>query len=107
VDADPDAQRDPFGPGVLGEGSLCRDGRVDGLPRPVEGDEERVAVGVELASPAGGPGVAQQPLVVSHDCRVAVAQRAQERRRALDVREEEGESRGPGFVHGHAVGSFA
>ena len=107
VDADPDAQLDSLGPPLRGECALRRHGGLDRLLRPVEGDEERVAVGVEFSSTRLRPGRAQQLLVLPHDLPVAVPKPAQERSGALDVGEEEGDGRGGGLVHRHATGSLA
>ena len=107
VDADPDAQLHAVRPAVRGQRPLRRHRRVHGLPRPSESDEERVAVGVELPSRGFRPGGAHQLLVLAHDGAVAVAKLAQERRRAFDIREEEGHRCGCRLVHRHSVGSLA
>ena len=86
VHADPDAQVDALGPVVRGQRALRRDRRVDGVPRPAERDEERVAVGVELAARRRRPGAAEQALVIAEHGAVARRRsRRSERRRALDV----------------------
>ncbi len=48
VDPDPNAQIDVVRPVVLGQRALGCHGRVHGLLRAAKGDEERVAVRVEL-----------------------------------------------------------
>ena len=54
VHADPHAHRRVLRPRVPRQSALRRDRRVDGVPGPAEGDEERVALVVELP-PAVGP----------------------------------------------------
>ena len=102
VHTDPDAQIDALGPGVRGQGVLRRDCGLDRLAGPAESDEERVAVGVELATARLAPGAAEQALVVADHGLVAVAQAADERRRALHVAEQEGD--GGGLVRAHVQG---
>ena len=107
VNADARPQLDVVRPVVLGQRALRRHGRVHGLSRPAEGDEERVAVGVELTPRGLGPRCAHQLLVPAHDGPVALAKLAQERGRALDVREEKRDCCGGSLVHRHATGSVA
>ena len=62
----------------------------EGAPRRRESDEERVALCVNLDSPVSATGFAHDAPVFPERLRVSVdPELAQERRRALDVREEE------------------
>src|SRR5205085_11066498 len=85
VDPDTNAQIDVVRPVVLGERALGCHGRVRGLLRAAEGDEERVAVCVELSPRGLRPGGAHQLLVLAHDASVTVTKLAKPRRRSLDV----------------------
>jgi hypothetical protein len=74
---------------MVGEGALCTHDRLDGPPRIGEDDEELVAAVIDDMAAAGLDGLAQKPAVVGEDERVAVAELANELRRALDVGEDE------------------
>ena len=86
-------------PGVRGERPLRRDCGQRGVPRPAKGDEERVALRVDLLSAVLGEGRAQDAPVLGQHLAVAVAQLLEQAGRALDVREEEGD--GPARELGH------
>ena len=70
-------------------------GRGDGARRGREGDEERVALRVDLDAAVRGEGVAQHAPVLGERLRVRLGpERVQQPRRALDVREEERDGAG-------------
>ena len=71
------------------ERALRRLGRRERVRRPREGDEERVALGVDLDARRGAERLAQHAPVLAEHVRVAVAELVQQPRRALDVGEEE------------------
>ena len=87
-------------PVVRGVGALHLDGRLDRVAGAREGEEERVALRVDLDAAALGERVAHQPAVVGEDAVVALAELLQQRRRALDVAEDEGD--GAARERGHA-----
>ena len=99
--------RTRIGPGreLLGR----RDGGGERGGRGGEGDEERVALRVDLDAAAGAEGGAQDAPVLGERVGVALgAERVQELRRALDVGEEERHRPGGqcalhrGIMHGAA-----
>ncbi len=92
IDPDPDPEGDTRRPVVAGERPLAFDRGLDGLVRPLEGDEERVAVGVDLAAAVRGENLAQEALMGREHLVVADASEpVEELRRSLYVREEEGD----------------
>ena len=107
VHADPHAHGRVLRPRVRRQGALRRHRRVDGVPGAAKRDEERVALVVELPPAVGLPGVPEQAPVVLEDGAVVVPQLAQQRRRAVDVGEEEGECGGCALVQAHVTGSVA
>ena len=76
---------------------MCRqvalgvDRRRDGVLGTPEGDEEGVALRVDLVTSVCGECRANDALVVGEHLRVAAAELLHERRRALDVGEQEGD----------------
>src|SRR3954447_26208934 len=92
VDADPDADRGVVRPRLCPESTLDSARRGDPLPRLLEIDEERVALRAELVAAVRRPGLAGDRSMPRQQLRVAVApDRPLERRRAFDVREQEGQ----------------
>ena len=63
----------------------------DCVARARERDEEGIPLRVHLVAAVGSERLAQQPLVVREHLSVAIPQLLDEPRRALDVREEEGD----------------
>ena len=90
-----------LGPGVLGERALRRDRGQGGVRRLAKGDEERVALRVDLLSLVLCEGGAQDPAVIGEHLAVPVSQLLQQPGRALDVREEERD--GPAREVGHPL----
>ena len=84
----------PVRPLVLGERTLPVDGCGHGVLGPPEGDEEGVALRVDLMSAVGCEGLAQQSLMLRERLSVEPAQTLQQARRSLDVREQEADSPG-------------
>ncbi len=78
-------------PLVGGVGALRLDRGRDSVAGAGEGEEERVALRVDLDAPALAEPLAHQPAVVAEDALVPLAEELQERRRALDVAEDEGD----------------
>ena len=92
VDADSDAELDPVLPRVSRDGALRLEGRLERARSLVEGGEHLVAAAVDL--PPAGPldRLAHEAAVVRDQPRVGPLVLAEDPRRALDVREEEGDS---------------
>src|SRR5262249_36269058 len=63
-----------------------------GLPCPPEGDEERVTLVVDLRPAVGCERLAEDAVVVGERLGVPFSQLFEQRRRTLDVREQEGRS---------------
>ena len=61
------------------------------VARSLERDEERVALGVDLNTPAPGERVPQDAAMLCKEVRIAIAVLLKELRRALYVREQEGD----------------
>ena len=76
VDADPHPHLDAVRPLVVGERTLDRDRRSDGVRGAAEGDEERVALRVDLLAPMRGERLPQQPLLIGQQLPVAEPGRA-------------------------------
>jgi hypothetical protein len=91
VDAHTNSQLD-VRPTVLEEGALALLGCGERIARIREGDEEAVALRVDLDSSVPQEARAEQPAVVCQDIRVSVAERAQQLRRPFDVGEQEGDA---------------
>src|SRR5205085_10289609 len=88
------AELDALGPLGRLQRPLALDSREHGVLRVAEDEEDGVALRAELLA-AGGPGrLAEEPLVLGEDLGVAVLEAPQERRRALDVGEEERDGAG-------------
>jgi hypothetical protein len=102
-----DAHADPYllsvGPGVARERALRGEGSGDCVLCAGEGDEERVTLRVDLVAARFLEGGAEQALMIGQDVSVLVAKRFQQARRALDVREEEGD--GPSWELTHTATS--
>jgi hypothetical protein len=101
VDADADAYLLSMGPRVVRERALRQEGRGDGVLRAGEGDEERVALRVDLVTARSLEGGAKQALMLGQDAAVLVAKRFQQARRAFDVAEEERDRPGWKLRHLH------
>ena len=71
------------------KGPLSRRGGGDGVLGAREGDEEGVALCVDLVAAGLLEGAPQQALVLGEDLAVLVAQLLEQPRRAFDVGEEE------------------
>ena len=90
VDAHSDARLHVVRPFVADERPLPRQRRSDGVLWPPERHEERVALGAD-ALPAGLlEDAAKDPVMLREHVAVVLAEPAYERRRALDVGEQEG-----------------
>ena len=91
VEADPDADRLRL-PVVLGERPLAGDRGRDGVARVREREEEAVSLHLHLDAVVRREGLAQQCPVRRQRAHVRLAaELLQHARRALDVREEEGD----------------
>jgi hypothetical protein len=86
-------------PGMLGERALRRACGQRGVRGLAKGDEEGVALRVDLLSAVLFEGGAQDPAVLGQHLAVPVSQLLEQAGRALDVREEEGD--GPARELGH------
>jgi hypothetical protein len=84
-----------FGPRVSSQAALGVDGCCCGVGRGPERNEERIALRVHHLPLMGGEGGAQNSLLLGQCLFVAVAAKLLEQaRRALNVREEEGDGAG-------------
>ena len=99
MDPDPDPQLSLLGPWMAGDGALRLHGGANRILRLPEGDEERVALRVDLVASGFLKGGAEQPLVVGHHVRVPVSELPHQLGRALDVREEKGDGAGRELGH--------
>ena len=89
VDAHPHAHVDALGPTLGRERPLRAHRGGDRVARPREGDEERVTLGVDLATVVLVERRPQQALMLAKHLGVAAAQPRQQPRRTLDVAEQE------------------
>ncbi len=88
--------------GAACEGALAVTGSGDGVRGPREGDEEGIALGIDLDAVVLGDGRAKQPAVLVKRLCIVVTELVQELRRALDVGEEERNYTGREIAwHGH------
>jgi hypothetical protein len=102
---DADADRLAARPALLGQGPLNLDGGRDRLRRPVEGREERIALGAHLHAAVPDERRADELTVPGQQLRPPGAARLEQPGRALDVAEEERD--GPGRKLGHEPGECA
>ena len=77
------------GPGLSRKSLLCRDGARDGILRARKGNEEGVALGIDLAAVELGEHPPEQAMVLLEHVRIAGAESLEQARRPLDVGEEE------------------
>jgi hypothetical protein len=73
----------------VGKRQLRIERRRDSIPRRGERDEERVALGVDLGATVTRVCLADKPTVRGERIGVELPELMEERRRALDVREEQ------------------
>jgi hypothetical protein len=92
VEAHPDLDLDTVGPGMGTKRELTLDRGQQRLARACERDEERIALRVDLVTVVSLEGPPEHALMVAEDRAVVIAQLLHEPRRALDIREEEGDS---------------
>ena len=85
------ADRDVVGPAMLGESALSGHCCCDGIARTAEGDEEGVALRVDLYAAMFGERPTKQVAVRGEHSAVALSQTLYEIRRAVDVGKEEGD----------------
>ena len=88
VQPHPHLDLDPVGPGVRGEITLSIDCRCDSVLASLEGDEERVALGVDLPAVVCRERGSQDALMLGEHVAVDAAQLLQQLGRAFDVGEE-------------------
>ncbi len=94
VQAHPDPHGDAARPVMPGQGALAGHAAADRIPGRLEHDEKAVALGTQLPAPVGQERGAQQSPLRRQRLGVAVSHPAQERRRPLDVAEQQ--RHGPG-----------
>jgi hypothetical protein len=82
-----------------GELLLCLSCRGDRRSGRREGDEEGISLRVDLDAAVASEGLAQHAPVLGEGVRVRLAELRQQPRRALDVREEEGDCAGRQVTH--------
>src|ERR671923_316406 len=93
-------QKTPSGNPSATSAASCSASRGPGRGARVEkGDEERVALRVDFASPLAGARAPQDPPVLGERLHVARAQVLEKPRRAFDVREEERDGAGGKLTH--------
>jgi hypothetical protein len=100
VHADPDSHLPVLRPLVRAQRPLRLGGGERGVPSAREDVEERVALRVDLLAALSAEGCPHEPTVLGADTGPALAERACEPRRPLDVREEEGDRSTPQVGHG-------
>jgi hypothetical protein len=91
VESHPDPNVDRLRPDVGRNGALClnrTEHRIDG---PWKGNEERVALSVDLEPVPFGEGATEDAALLGQHRRVLAAQPLEQPRRALDVGEQEGD----------------
>ena len=91
VQAHPDLDLDAFGPRVRVEVALGRHRGGESVLPTGEGDEERVALRVDLVTAVSRHGLADDALVLGKHFCVVRADLLEQLRRTLDVSEEEGD----------------
>jgi len=84
---------------VFVERALSIGAGEDGLPCPFEGDEERVSLVVDLGPAVGSERLAEDAVAVGERDGVPLSQLFEQRRRALDVGEQEGRSGSAVLAH--------
>jgi hypothetical protein len=83
----------------LRERHLHRGCGLDGCAGPIERNEERVSRGVHLDAASGNERCPHAAVVLSQEVGVVVAELVEQPRRALDVREQEGDGPGRELAH--------
>jgi hypothetical protein len=96
---DPDSHPD----GAFGERELSIPGRCRRIRGPAEGDEERVALRVDLHAGVCRECSPELPSVIRQHVRIRIPQLAQHPRRPLDVREEERDGAGREIAHAQMI----
>ena len=91
VEAHPDADVDAVGPLLRCVRALRFDGCGDRIAGARKGEEERVALRVDLDAAVLCEALAHQPPVRRQDIVEALAELLEERRRPLDITEDEGD----------------
>src|SRR2546426_11646429 len=81
---------------MLGESALRSRAGQCSVPRAAEGDEERVALGIDLLPAVLVECRAEDPAVLGQHLAVPVTELLEQAGRALDVREEGGDGPAPG-----------
>jgi hypothetical protein len=76
-------------PSVSGKGLLCRDGTRDRIFRAGKGNEQGVALGIDLAAVEVGEHAPEHAMVLLKHVRIAGPESLEQARRPLDVGEEE------------------
>jgi hypothetical protein len=105
VNPHPHTQLRAVGPLEPGEGTLAVDGCRHRVLGASEGDEERVALGVDLVSAVSLESLAEQSLMLRERLPVQRAEPLQQAGRSLDVREEKGDGAGgPRARSSHGAG---
>ena len=89
VDTDPHAHVDALGPALRRQRALRAHGGGDRVAGTREGHEERITLGVDLATVVFRERRPQQPLMLRKHLAVPAAQPRQQPRRTLDVAEQE------------------
>jgi hypothetical protein len=88
---------------MFGEGALRSDCSGEGVAGASEGDEERIALGVDLLTTRCRDRRAHDPVVLSAQFTVKVAMLLHESRRPLDVREQERDSSARKLGHATSI----
>ena len=89
VNAHPIADGDPVGPPMTGYRKLPVDGRLDRGARRRKDEVESVARRTALKGAVARERLSEEAMVIGQHLRIAVAQRLEQARRALDVGEDE------------------
>ena len=107
VHADPHVDPDIAGPGASGQSLLAGDRRLQRVRRLGKDRKEVVSLAVDLLTAVAFERHAQEAPVLGKHLGVALAQRLEQPRRALDVREEERKSPGRELPPGRCGGARA
>jgi uncharacterized protein YyaL (SSP411 family) len=104
VQAHPHLELNALRPGMFAECALCAHRAGDSVTRAREREEERIALGVDLAPSRVSEQLAEDPSLFAQHLRVALPESSHQLGRALDVCEQEGDRSARKGAHGQSMG---